>query len=168
MQETYYTKAIILTREPFREYDSKIITYTLAKGKLELVARGTKKILSKLAGHLEPITLSDIMVIKGKQFNYVGTATSTNTFLQIKKNLEKLTIVGAAIKVFNELIKENEADKDIFSLLGIFLFLVNDNKTNLHQAKLLVIVFKIKLIILLGYQPLLDSCLVCGNKKIDN
>lgn len=43
MEETFYTGAIILKRSPWRENDSKVIVYSLEKGKLELVARGTKR-----------------------------------------------------------------------------------------------------------------------------
>ena len=47
MEETYNTKAIILNRQPFRERDSRVTIFSLERGKLILVARGTKKITSK-------------------------------------------------------------------------------------------------------------------------
>ena len=43
MEETFYTRAIILKRSPWRENDSKVTVYSLERGRLELVARGTKK-----------------------------------------------------------------------------------------------------------------------------
>ncbi|MFH1822239.1 MAG: recombination protein O N-terminal domain-containing protein [Patescibacteria group bacterium] len=43
MEETYTTKAIVLNRQPFRENDSRVVVYSFEQGKMELVARGTKK-----------------------------------------------------------------------------------------------------------------------------
>jgi len=161
MEETFYTGAIILKRSPWRENDSKVIVYSLEKGKLELVARGTKKILSKLASHLEPITLSDLMVIKGRQVNYVGTAISEESFQSIKGSLEEIFLVGETINLFNSLVKEQEPDPQLFYLLRDFLFLVNDNE----EAELFDVAFKIKLIEILGYSPNFNSCIICGQNN---
>ena len=49
MDETYNFEAIVLNRYAFRESDSRVILYSREKGKLELVARGTKKIKSKIS-----------------------------------------------------------------------------------------------------------------------
>ena len=88
MEETYRVKAIILNRQAFRENDVMVTVQSMDKGKLKLVARGVKKMQSKLAGHLEPLNLGDIMVVRGKQFNYVGSANAENCYANIKSDLE--------------------------------------------------------------------------------
>ncbi len=105
MEATYQIKAIILNRMAFSEDDTKVIIYSQTKGKLELVARGTKKIKSKLAGHVEPITLSDLMVVHGRQYDYVGNAVTQKSFANVKSDLDKLMIVGRIISIFNKIIK---------------------------------------------------------------
>ena len=162
MEETFYTSAIILKRNAWKENDSKVIVYSLEKGKLELVARGTKKILSKLASHLEPITLSDLMVIKGRQVDYVGTAISEENFQSIKSNLDKIFLVGEVINLFDSLVKDQEKDPQLFYLLRDFLFLANSK----NKTEQLSLAFKIKLIAVLGYAPNFDDCIVCGGKSI--
>ena len=101
MEETYNTTAIITNNEPYREHDSKITAYTIDRGKLELIARGTKKIKSKLAGHLEPASLVNLMVVHGKQYDYTGFADSQNLYINIKNNYDKILICGL---VFQNLI----------------------------------------------------------------
>lgn len=153
MEGSFYVRAIVLQREPFRERDSRVVVYSLEQGKLELVARGTKKILSKLAGHLEPLNLVELMIVKGRQLNYVGAVTSAASFPTIKNDLDKIFLVGAAIKQFNSLIKDNEADPVVFYLLQDFLVAANVAQVTGEQVKLLAIAFSIKLIKLLGYEP---------------
>ena len=83
MESTFTDQVIVLTNYLFRECDSLITVYGKNNGKLDLVARGTAKITSKLAGHLEPISLSNLMIINGKKFNYIGGAVCVNSFFNI-------------------------------------------------------------------------------------
>lgn len=151
MEETFYTKAIVLKRTAFREVDSKVTVYSLEKGKLDLVARGTKKILSKLAGNLEPISLVGVMVIRGKQFDYVGAINGENIFAKIKQDLDKVNIAGEIIKIFDRLVKENEPDKNLFSLLGNF-FIYLESLSNEYN-RIIELIFKLKFLDSLGYRP---------------
>ena len=119
MEETYNTIGIVTKNEPWREYDSKVKIYTLDRGLLEMVARGTKKIKSKLAGHLEPATLVNLMVVRGRQWPYVGFATNENSYINLKEDLASLTIVGKIFKAVNGLIKAEESDERIFYLFSV-------------------------------------------------
>ena len=166
MNETYTTKAIILNRRPFRECDSMATVYSFDKGKLELAVRGARKISSKLAGHIEPLNLSEIMVVRGRQFDYIGGAVSRNCFIDLKSNLEKSLIAGQAVNVFNKLIKHGERDREIFILLQFFLNILDKNKK--FNYELLLNFFILKLLVQLGYKPELYNCVVCKKKIIPN
>ena len=162
MEETFQIKAINLKRNPFREYDSKIVVYSQEKGKLELIARGTKKISSKLSGHIEPINESDIMVVRGKQFDYAGSAVCRNSYINIKTDFEKIQTTGQIFKIVIELVKFEYIDKDIYSLLKEYLETVNDKKNiNLNIVKNY---FILKLLLILGYKPELFRCIKCQKK----
>ena len=163
MDETYTTKTIILDSQPFREFDTKVILYSNDKGKLELVARGTKKLLSKIAGHIEPISLSQVMVVRGKKFNYIASSISQNCYFNIKNDLEKLEYAGRAISLFNKLIKENDQTdaESFFILLKEYLNIINNNKSTVINYELFYNIFILKLLVLLGYKPELYSCIIC-------
>ena len=57
-QRVYKTEAIIIKRVKLGEADRIITFYTPHLGKLQGVAKGVRKITSKLGGHLEPFTRS--------------------------------------------------------------------------------------------------------------
>jgi DNA repair protein RecO (recombination protein O) len=162
MEETFFTKAFIIRREPWRERDSRIVVYTLERGKLELVARGTKKLLSKLASHIEPITLADLMVVKGRQVDYVGSAVSQENFRAIKTDLEKIFIVGEILNQFNHLVKLNESDPKIFLLLRNWLFATNEKNITGFQIRLQAAIFKILLVSELGQGIEINRCQKCS------
>lgn len=163
MDGTYRTSGIVLKREPYREDDLRVTVYTPAYGKLTLIARGAKKAKAKLAAHLEPFCLTEIMAVRGKQYDYVGSAISRNGFFSFKKDLERIEAAGRALKIFNQLIKEGQNDAAIFNLLNDFLDEFNrpDPKIN---SELFARLFIFKLFVLLGYRPELYYCLNCKKR----
>ncbi len=161
MEETYNIKAIILNRRPLGEDDSRVVVYSPERGKLELVARGTKKIKSKLAGHLEPFCLTDIMAVRGRQYDYVGAAVSENCYSKIKSDLDKLEATGEAIRIFEKLVKPGVADEAIFNLLEDYLATIETIKA---VPDYLTNFFIFKLLAKLGHKPELIFCVDCSGK----
>lgn len=161
MEDTYNIKAIILNRKSFSECDSRVIVYARENGKLELTARGAKKIKSKLAGHLEPFNLVDIMVVRGRRHDYVGAAVSEKCYSNIKNDLAKLAAAGRAVKIIDKLIKPGVADEKVFELLKDYLEALDTVKTDFE---IFAAFFILKLLADLGHQPELSRCLSCGSK----
>lgn len=170
MQETYLTRAIILNRFDFRENDSRVVLYSVESGRIDLVARGAKKITSKLSSHLEPLNLVSIMAARGKQFDYVGSAVSEKCYQGIKTNYEKMILAGKAIGVIGKLLRSGERDEKIFGLLKQYLDcleekdLARDFKNGQKGGGLLFYFFVFRLLVELGYKPELRQCVVCKNK----
>jgi DNA repair protein RecO (recombination protein O) len=167
MDETRNSLAIIINRSDYRESDSLLVVYTKDFGKLSLVARGAKKLNSKLSGHLEPLSLTDILIIKGRGFDYIGSALGRQAFLSIKDDLNKLYYAGLALRNFNFLVRDNEPDEDLFLPLLNFLEVLEEypsDKLNRESGELLYIFFALKLLSELGYQPEMHNCLACHQK----
>ena len=153
MDQTFNTRAIILDRKDYREDDSRIIVYSEKKGKLNLIARGAKKMKSKLSGHIEPLILSRLMVIKGKEFDYVGTAKGEKFYPEIREDLSSLSWAGQALKAVDVFSREEEADsgEDVFNLLSDFLAILITIEP--AKQKYFYWFFILKLLILSGFGP---------------
>lgn len=164
MEETYKIRAIILDRQPFRESDLNISVYSEEKGRLNFVARGARKNSSKLAGHLEPINLVDIMAVKGKGFDYIGSAQSEYIFKNIKDDLRKIVLVGKAINFLKKNVRDNDPDKILFSLLLSFLNFIDGLRGEEIKHDVFLSFFFLKMLSLLGHTPELYSCVKCGVK----
>lgn len=164
MAESQNSEALIIKRNDWRESDSRVVLYTKQFGKLSLVARGSKKFKSKIAGHIEPISLVDIMLLKGKAFDYLGSAITKNSFLNIKSDLNALYFVGAAFALFDAQVKEEAPDEELFNFLITWLDLIDEKfAPNLDKdnGELLYNYFVIHFLTILGYKPELHYCLDC-------
>lgn len=166
MEESKKTIAIVLNRQDYREYDSLVSFYSLEYGKIFLIARGVKKPKSKLVGHLEPLNLVDLMIIKGKGKDYVGGVINREIFPSLKSDLNKLYYAGAAVRWFRRLISDNEPDEQIFVLLLNYLELLEDYKPDLSKedGELFFSFFIFKLLAIMGYKPETEKCIACQNK----
>jgi len=164
MVESLNSEALIIRRNDWRENDSRVVLYTKKFGKLSLVARGAKKARSKIAGHIEPISLVNMMILKGKAFDYLGSAINKKAYLNIKSNLNALYFVGAALALFDSQVKEAAEDEELFNFLISWLDLVDDRfalDLDKDKGELLYDYFALRLLAILGYKPELYHCLAC-------
>jgi DNA repair protein RecO (recombination protein O) len=171
MTESFCDHAIIIKRSDWRENDSRVVLYSQGSGKLSLVARGVKRPGSKLAGHIEPLSLTDIMVLRGRTHDYLAGVVAQNAYLNLKSDLNALYFAGAALAVFDRLVKENAQDEALFAFLNSWLSTV-DSRIPLtkEEGVKLYDYFLVRLLNLLGYCPELRHCAVCRQplKMTDN
>jgi DNA repair protein RecO (recombination protein O) len=164
MEENHYTQALILNRSDWREVDSRVLVYTEKFGKLSLIARGTKKPASKLAGHIEPSSLADILILNGKNREYLASSLITQAYFNIKNDLNALYYAGQALAWLDKLTKEGEADPVLFLSIKVFFDRLNDlsqQPLDKNSGIFWFLAFRIKILANLGYQPELYHCLEC-------
>ena len=67
----YFTPGIVLDREPRNELDEAIIIYTKDLGKVRAFTKSSRKITSKLSGHLTPGRLANIRFVERNKLQLV-------------------------------------------------------------------------------------------------
>ena len=123
------TQAIVLSRVKYQESD-RILTLLTTEGRFSAIARGVRKERSKLAGSIEPFTVSDVVLHFKSQNTDSGSlailtsATMLKFYQNIITDLDTLTIASNFLKVINRL--TNDADsKEYFQLLKNALSALN-------------------------------------------
>lgn len=151
-------EAIILSRRDFRESDQIISAYTKERGKVEALARGVKKIVSKQSAHLEPFSFVMLETVPGKDITHLTTAQPLNLFLGIRNDFAKMMSAQMITRMTDSLTEPNEPDTRIFALLKTWLSFVDKTST---FNWLLIDGFLLYLLSILGFSPILDHCVVC-------
>src|SRR3989338_8803527 len=72
MSHYLHTQAMTLNRRPYREDDRFFTFYTRNYGKISAVVHGGQKIKSKIAPHLEPFHLVDLLLVNVNQYKVIG------------------------------------------------------------------------------------------------
>src|SRR5260370_35101557 len=63
----YTTEAIVLRRTDFGEADRILTLFTPSYGKVRAIAKGARRTPSRLAGHLEPFTRTQLLLATGRE-----------------------------------------------------------------------------------------------------
>lgn len=144
------TKGIILTRTDFGEADRVITLLTPDHGKLRLMARGVRKIKSKLAGGIELFSVSSITFIQGR--GEMGTLISTRLikhYGNIVGDINRVQLGYELIKMLNRA-TEDEPETAYFDLLEQAFEALNDATISQDLIK---IWFSAQLLRLAGHAP---------------
>lgn len=120
------TSAIVLARINFGESDKIITILTPDFGKIKLIARGVRKVKSKLAGGIELFSVSNISFIKGRSDMSTLVSTRLQThFHHIVSDIDK-TMTGYDILKFTNKATREFSDSDYYRLLLKTLTFLND------------------------------------------
>lgn len=164
---THRVKGIILRKQDYRENDRLFVIYTDELGKIEAVAKGARKIKSKMAGHLELFSVINLMVAPGKTYYQIAGADKERNFLNINSNLAKTVLASFCLESVDSFTKLGHPDKKVCELLMEVLEIFNGEKVkNFFKLYILSKFFVLKLLSISGWTPELYVCVKCKKKII--
>lgn len=161
MSVTFRTESIVIRKEPWGEKDRLYTLFTSRAGKLRVVAKGSRKFQSKMAAHLEPFLLVDVMIARGRQMDKLAGSEQVSFFPSIEKDLAKLSLLSYCFEIVDKLTSLGQADEKIFNLSRDLLDIVGKEDLPEDRGLLLAKIFTLRLLIYLGYEPELLKCLEC-------
>lgn len=148
------TEGIILSRTDYGEADRIITLLTPDHGKLTLMAKGVRRIKSKLAGGIELFSVSAITFTPGR--GSMGTLLSTRLakhYGTIVQDLDRTMLGYELIKQLNK-ITEDQAEAEYFELLKQVFEALDDASISIPIVRLW---FWAQLLRLGGHTPNLQT-----------
>lgn len=156
---TYKTKGIILRRTNFGETDRIITILTEKFGLVRVIAKGIRKTLSKLAGHLEPFCVTEFLIAEGRNLDIISGAQIRKCHLNLRSNLAPIQTANYLAEIIAKMLPENEKHPEIFELMDETL-----EHLNSAPGELLIAYFELNFLSSIGYHPELEKCVRCGAK----
>ncbi|MDD5084090.1 MAG: DNA repair protein RecO [Candidatus Moranbacteria bacterium] len=161
----YNYTAIILKKRKIGETDRLYTFYTLEAGKLQSIGRGIRKPKAKLAGHLETLSQSDVIVARRHGLGNIASAITEQYFLNIKTDETMLARVFQTIAYFEQLVDFEERDEELFGLLRAYLVVIDglEGEAKYEKARIITQGFLFRLLSHLGYHLEMRVCAVSGD-----
>ncbi len=150
------TSVIILRRVEYSEADRILTVITPDVGKLSLIARGVRKVKSKLAGGIELFSTSEITYIPGR--GTIDTLVSSRLITHygdITKDIDRTMLGYELIKLLDK-VTEDEPEQEYYSLLQNAFEALNDHSIPIDLIRLW---FSAQLLRQAGYTPNLQTTL---------
>ena len=149
-----YTKytGIILKKYPFGEADELLTIYTRESGKMRVKTRSTRKIHSRLAGHLQSLNEIDFETASRARASAIALpvitsvrALTINSYL--RENLRKFAFALVGIETLYRICADHEPNLEIYNALVNFLKTLG----NMVNENLAVRQFQLELLSASGY-----------------
>lgn len=152
----YKTRGIILKRSNLGEADRIVTILTEKYGKVRVVAKGVRKTLSKMAGHLEPFCLTRLQMAEGRNLDIITSAEVEECFFGVRSDLGKTNACFYMAEVIDKMVEVGDPHVEIFDLLCSAL-----RHADLLVEPLLISYFEINFLSEMGFSPELYHCTKC-------
>jgi len=154
---TYQTEAVIIKKIKLGEADRILTLYTPHLGKIQAVAKGVRRPRSKLSGHLELITHSQVSLARGRNLDTIIGSQTIDSFLLLKNDLWLTSCALYVTELINQFTADHVENAPLFQLVLETmhrLCLARDIELLLHY-------FELHLLNEVGYRPQLQQCVSC-------
>ncbi|MFA7309147.1 MAG: DNA repair protein RecO [Patescibacteria group bacterium] len=163
MNEFYKTEGIIIGKRDFSEADKLLIVLTPDMGKITIKAKGLKKTLAKMSGHLELFNQVKIEMVQGRTFFIATGAQTIENFNNAKNDFSRMSTLYYLGELVNNLVPDHIPQKEVYQNLVQAIAMVS---ANTFDMAIVTLSFEVQLLHLLGYKPELGNCVVCHNAVI--
>ncbi|OIP24887.1 DNA repair protein RecO [bacterium CG2_30_37_16] len=159
---TYKTQGVVIRRSNYKEADFLIKLFTKEKGKIAVIAKGARKIKSKLGSSLEPFYLNEYMLAEGKTLDTVCSSQPKKRRLFLRNDLRKMAYAYYLSEIIDKLLPERERNLKIYDLY-------NDALDFLEQdEELAAVYFELNIFKILGFGPVTDNCVSCHEDILES
>lgn len=178
-QRSYSTEAIILKRTDLGEADRIVTLFTPTKGKMHVIAKGTRRPISKLAGHLELLSRSQLQIALGRNLDIVTQAEGRENFFHLRTEIWHMTCGFYLAEMADRFLEEKTQHLAVYKLLLETLRALDAHAIEVQQQRangtllpgqervrsnLLMRYFEMHLLSHIGYQPALRKCVHCTSE----
>jgi len=158
---TFHTTGIVLRVRDSGENDRRAVIYTQDRGKLELFVKSARRIKSKLSPHLEPMTLVDCYIVRGK-IDHLAGIERTHRFGGFRDSLHRLGHAAWGLEVVDRLVKPDHGDPKIYDLLLSWLTFLENLEHDVVPSRIRL-AYLMSLYEMLGHGPECARCVGCKN-----
>lgn len=167
MEKNYTTDAINLRSYDLSDADKIVVMYSKDKGIIRSVAKGVKRPKSKLGARMDSLMANTLQFSRGRNLDTICQAQTINSFKKIREDVLKLmcsSYISEIVVHFG--LEEDPSSVETYNLLYSALNKISNSKDK-KEILIAVIKFQLKMMLIAGINPELDTCLHCGKRIID-
>src|SRR5579875_3907006 len=153
----YRAEAVVLRAQRLSDADRVLTLFAAQYGKFDAVAKGVRRQTSRKAGHLEPLTLTSLLLAHGRTLDLITDAQTIESFLPLREEIERLARGLYVAELVDRFHAERAENYPAFRLLVETL----EQLASAEALDLVVRRFELLLLVHTGFAPRLDRCVAC-------
>src|SRR5689334_19975989 len=117
---SYRVEGIVIKRKDFGEADRILTVFTRHQGKIQVIAKGVRKINSRRAAHVELLNQSILTLHEGK-LPILTEAETLNHYSLLKNDLRRAGFAFYICELLDGLLADHQESKSTFGLVETVL-----------------------------------------------
>ena len=164
MPGNFKAEAVVLRSIRYAEADRVLHLYTAERGRVGAIAKGVRRLRSRLGGRLEPLARVKLVLHEGRgELCTISQADTVNAHAGLRERRDSLERGVQACDAVLRLLDSAEPNRAAFNLLCHELGLLDADPRAASRAQALT--FRAKLLLAAGFAPELASCAACGERE---
>ncbi len=155
---TYRDTGVVLRTIRLGEADRIVTIITAGHGKVRAVAKGVRKVKSRIGARLEPLTHIDMMCWRGRDLDIVTQVEVIDVFRGIRSDLTRLGPAMTMLEIVDQVTVDHQGSPALYTLLVGAL-----RSLELTGSPVTLAAFCLRLLAVEGVGPITDSCAHCGS-----
>lgn len=149
--ELYQTEGIIIKHREMGEADSILSVFTKDFGRIELMAKGVRRLNSKLRPHLNIFDYSRFAFVSGKEFWRLTDAEKISSWKNIGRDKTKMVSLAKIMKVLDKMLQGEEKQEKLWNLIKNAADFLNNHNLPKDEIKIFETVVTFRILFSLGY-----------------
>ena len=158
MSKISHQEGIVLRSYPFGEADRVVVLLSPERGKLRTVARGVRKVRSRLRGRLEPFCRVELVLHRGRELDLITSVTVVSAYPELRTDLDRLLAASTMVNAADGVAQQEQSSQILFDLLAESLEVLSATE----DIPGLTTAFLLRLAEVVGVAPALEWCASCG------
>ena len=156
----YQSRSIIIKSMDYRESDKLVTVFSEKESKLRGIARGIKKPGSSLRACIQPFCHSLLFFHRGKELDLITQGRLLDFYGNSREDIDRTLYCVYLMELLDKALMDRMAMPRLYRLTLAVLEEINNKGLN----PLILRYFEMQLLVQLGYRPVLDHCINCGQQ----
>src|SRR4051812_7202854 len=113
----YKTEAVVLDRRDFGEADRLLTLYTPGLGKVRAIAKGARRTTSRLSGHIELFTHTQLFLAAGRNLDIVTQSQLIHSHERLREDLWRAALGFHVLELVNHFSEERLENPSVWYAL---------------------------------------------------
>ncbi len=153
-------QAFVLRVRDFAESDVIVTLFTKEWGKRAAIAKGVRRLASRMGGVFDLLNLVEIVYYSKEQLDLVSQADLISSYPRLKNSMQSTLTALRACKLLDQLLPLHQQEPSAYTIFAQLLTVLEYEKQPREQTGVAAM---LKLLAVLGHRPELRACLRCGS-----
>ena len=164
MPGSFKAEAVVLRSIRYGEADRVLHLYTADRGRVGAVAKGVRRVRSRMGGRFEPLARVRLVLHEGRgELCTVTQADTVNAHAGLRERRGAIERATQACDAVLRLLDSTDPNPPAYNLLCNELALLDSDPGAAARSHALA--FRLKLLLAAGFAPELASCAACGDTE---